>query len=83
MEDNKIEREREVYSVHPTLERHIFNNNMESIRIIRRKDIWLIRRGGKSTNIISRGNIYGIWEQIWVISGSFMRAGSIISGDGR
>ena len=47
---------------HPTKERHIFINNTESIRIIRRKEIWIIRRGGKSTKIISRGNRDGSWE---------------------
>ena len=66
-----------------TLESHTFLHNMEIIRIIIRKDIWLIIRGGKSTNTISRGNRDGSWEQIWDISGSFMWAGSIINGDGR
>ena len=64
-----------VSSVDPTFERHIFLHNMESIRIIRRKEIWRIRRGGQSTNIIFRGNRDGSWEQIWGIAGSFMRGG--------
>ena len=72
-----------VSSVHPTLERHIILHNMESIRIIRRKEIWRIISGGQSTHRNIRGNIDGIWEQIWGISGSFMRVGSIINCDGR
>ena len=73
----------EVSSVDPTFEIHIFLNNMESIRIIRRKDIWKIRRGGQSNTIIFIGNGDGRWEQIWGISGSFMRARSTINGDGK
>ena len=72
-----------VLFVEPTSERHIFLHNMDSIRIIIRKEIQKIRRGGKITNIIVRGNIYGSWKQILVISSSFMRAGSITNGDGR
>ena len=68
-----------VSSVQPTLESYIFLHNMESIRIIRRKEIW----SGQSNNIVYRGNIDGSWEQIWRILGSFMRSGSIINGDGR
>ena len=72
----------EVSSVHPTLDTHIYINNIESIRIIRRKEIWQTRRGGQSTKRIFRGNRDSIWEQIWGISGSFMQAGSIIKGNG-
>ena len=72
-----------VYYFQPTKGRHIFLNNMESIRIISRKEIWLIRRDGKSINIIYRGYRDGIWEQIWGILGSLMQARSIINGDGR
>ena len=67
--------------VYPTVERHIFIHNTYSIRIIRRKEIWIIRRGGQSTNVIFRGNRDVIWEQIWSILGSFILAGSIINGD--
>ena len=72
-----------VSSVHPTFQRHIFLHNMESIRTISRKDIWLIRRGGQSTTIIFRGNRDGSWEQNWGVSSSFMRKESIINVDGR
>ena len=73
----------EVSSINSTLERHIFLHNMESIMTTRRKEIWRIRRGVKSTNIIFRCSIYGSWEQIWGVSGFFMRVGSITNGDGR
>ena len=71
-----------VYYVHPILESLIFLHNMEIIRIIRRKKIWRIRMVGQSTNRIFRGKIDVSWEQIWGISGFFMRVGSIINGDG-
>ena len=51
-----------VSSVDSTSERHILLHNMESIRIIRMKEICKIRRGGKITNRIFRGNIDGSWE---------------------
>ena len=63
--------------------RLVFLYNMESIWIIIRKDIWKIRRGGKITNRIFRGNIYCILENIWGITGYFMKVGSIINGNGR
>ena len=63
-----------------TFQRHIFLQNMESFRNIIRKDIWKIRRGGQGTNRVFRGNINGIWEQIWGISGSLVREGRCISG---
>ena len=44
--------------------------------------MWLIIRGGKSTSILFIGNRDGIWKQIWGIRGSFMRASSIIDGNG-
>ena len=69
--------------VEPTLIRQIFINKMEIIRIVRRKDKWIIRRGGKSPNRIFRGNRYGSWDQIRGIACSFMRGGSIINGDKR
>ena len=72
-----------VSSVEPTFQRHIFPHNMESIRIISRKEIWIMRRGGQITNMIFRGKRDGIWEHIWGISVSFMQGGSIINGDGR
>ena len=72
-----------VSSVQPTFQRNGFLHNMDNIRIIIRKDICWIRRGVKSTNIIFRVNRDGIWEQIWGISGYFIRGGSIINGDGR
>ena len=72
-----------VSSVESTFQRHIFIQNMESFRAISRKDIWRIRRGGQGTNRVFRGNIDGSWEHIWGISGSLMRGGSIINGDGR
>ena len=36
----------------PNSDRHIHIHKMESIRIIRRKDIWIIIRGGQSTKSI-------------------------------
>ena len=63
----------EVFSVEPNFQMHIFLRNMDSSRSINREEIWKIRRGGQSTNIIFRGNRYGSWEQIWGISVSFMR----------
>ena len=50
-----------VYSVNPIFKRHTLFYNMGSIRIIRRKEMWLIRMGGQSTNIITRGNRDGSW----------------------
>ena len=61
--------------MHPTSKSHIFLHNRGSIIIIRRNEIWQIRIGGQSTNIISKGNLDGIWDNIWGIAGSFMRAG--------
>ena len=52
----------------PAAIRIIFLHNMESIRIIRKKEIWKIIRGGKSTNIISEvtemayGRIFGVYR---------------------
>ena len=68
-----------IISVDPTFERHIFLHAMESIRIIIRKEIWRIRRGDQSTNIIFRGNRDGSWGQIWGISGFLMHEGGGIS----
>ena len=67
----------------PTFQRHIFIHNMNSIRIMIRKEIWQIIRGGKITNRVFRRNRDGSWKQIWGISGSFVRAGSTINGDRR
>ena len=72
-----------VSSFHPTKERKIFIHNMESISIIKGKDIWLIRRGGQITERVFKGNQDGSWEQIWGIVGTFMQDGSIIKGYGR
>ena len=73
-----------VSSVESTFQRHIFLQNMESIRIISSKDIWQIRRGGQGTNRFFRGKRNVSWEQIWGISGSLMQGGrSIINGNGR
>ena len=69
--------------VHPTSDRHTHLPNMETVRIIIWKEIWLIRRGSQSTKIIFQGNKDGIWEQIWGISGSFMQVGYIIKVNGR
>ena len=44
---------RAVSYVHPTKERHIFFHSMGSIGNIRRKEIYLIMRGGQSTKIFS------------------------------
>ena len=51
-------------SFNPTRVRDIFLHIMEIIRIIGRKDIWKIRRGGKSTRIFLKGYRYGRWDQI-------------------
>ena len=76
---------RAVSSFHPDTVRLVFTHCMGRVRIIRRyeKESWRIIRGVQSTNIIFRGNRDGSWEHIWGIAGSFMRAGSIINGDGR
>ena len=56
--------------MHPTKDSDIHLHNMESIRIIRRKEIWRIRRGGQSTKIISEaieilsGSRYGVYRAI-------------------
>ena len=55
---------------------------MDIFLTISRKDIWQIRRGGQGTYLVFRGNIIGSWEQIWGITGSHKRGGSIINGDG-
>ena len=72
-----------VSSSDPTFESQTFLHNMDSIRVIIRKEIWRIRRGGQIPNRIFRGNRDGIWDQIWGISGYFMWVGYIINGDGR
>ena len=71
----------EVSHFHPSKVRIVFPHNMERIRIIRKKEIRRIRTGGQSTNRIFRGNRDGSWDQKWGISGSFMKAGSIINGN--
>ena len=70
---------------HPDTVRLISLYCMVRVRIVKRQEIesFQIRRGGQSTNIIFRGNINGSWKQIWGIAGSFIRAGSIINGNGR
>ena len=73
----------EVSYFHATKENNIFTHNMESIRIIRRKKIFRIRRVSQSNKIIVRGNIDVSWEKIWGILRSFMRVGSIIKNNGR
>ena len=73
----------EVSSFFPATARLVFLHNMDKISITRRNEMWLIRRGGQSTDIIFRGNIDGIWDQIWGIASSFMRERSIINGNGR
>ena len=45
--------------------------------------MWQIRRGGQSNRWFFRGNIYGRWNQVKGIMGSFIRAGTIINGNGR
>ena len=72
-----------LYSFQPSKEIHIFLQDMESIKITRRKEIWIIRRGGQSTKRILRENRSGSLDQIWGIAGYFMRVGSIIKGNGR
>ena len=72
-----------VSSADPTFQRHVFLHNMESSTIFSRKEIWRIRRGGQSTNIISEatemadGSIYGVYRAI------LCRGGSITNGDWR
>ena len=48
----------------PTKEMQTFIYTMESVRLIRRKDIRIIRRGVQITKRITIGNRDGIWEQI-------------------
>ena len=60
---------------HPIKEIHILLHNMESIKIVIRKEIWRIRRGGQRIKIIFRGNRDGSWEQIWGIAGSLCKWG--------
>ena len=57
-------------SADPTFQRHVFLHNMESSTIFSGKEIWRIRRGSQSTNIISEatemadGSIYGVYRAI-------------------
>ena len=68
---------------HPNLERNKFIHNIESISIIRRMEIWQIRRGGQITIRISEktdmtdGSRYGVHRAL------LCGEGSIINGDGR
>ena len=72
-----------VSSAEYTFQRHIFLQNMESTRIVSKKGIWRIRRGGQGTNRFFRVNRDVIWEQIWGLLVSLILGWSIIDGDGR
>ena len=72
-----------VLYLHPTFYRHIFLHNMQSIRIIRRKDIFPIRRSGQMNKRIFQDNRDDSWDQIWGIAGYLMWTGSVINGNGR
>ena len=52
---------------------------MVMVMIIRSqdKDLWVIRRGGQSTDIFYIRNINGSWNHIRGIEGYFIRAGII------
>ena len=67
------------------MEMVVTHYGMLSVRIImfHDKKLWRVRRGGKLTNIVSRGNISGIWKGIRGVLGHFVRAGTTINGNGR
>ena len=75
---------RAVSPFHPATASLIFISGMGRVRIIimQQKQTCLIRRHGQIIKIIFRGNRYGIQENIWGISGSFMWLGSIINFNG-
>ena len=75
----------EVSSFCPDTEMVVIHNGMMSVRvtIIQENNLWVFRRGGKCTNIFSRGNINASWKRVRGIVGSFVRAGTIINGHGR
>ena len=52
------------------MERVVAHGGMLSVRTIRIKEnnLWVIRRGGKHTNRVSRGNRNGSWKWIRGIS---------------
>ena len=64
----------EVSSFCPDTERVVTHNGMMSVKIIRiqENNLWLVIRGGKYTNIVSRGNINGSWKRVRGIAGSFV-----------
>ena len=64
----------EVSSFCPDTEMVVTHNGMVSVKIIRiqENNLWLFRRGGKYTNIVSRGNINGSWKRVRGIAGSFV-----------
>ena len=69
----------------PATERVVTHDGMLSVRIIRiqDKELWGVKRGGKRTSRVSRGNRNGSWKRMIGISGYFVRAGTIINGNRR
>ena len=63
-----------VSSFYSDTERVVTHNGMVSVKIIiiQENNLWLVRRGGKCTNIVSRGNINGSWKRVRGIAGSFV-----------
>ena len=74
-----------VSSFCPDTERIVTHNGMVSFMtiIIWFKTLWLIGRGGKRTNRVSRGNINGSFKRIRLILVSFWGAGTIINENER
>ena len=64
----------EISSFCPATERVVTHKGMVSVNIIRiqENNLWLVRRGGKYTNIVSRGNINGSCKRVRGIAGSFV-----------
>ena len=74
-----------VLSTYPGMKRVLIHYVMLSVRIIRiqDKELWGVKRGGKRTSRVSRGNRNGSWKRMIGISGYFVRAGTIINGNRR
>ena len=69
---------------YPAMEMIIFLHGVEMVRIIRKKEneSWLIIWVVQFTNRVFRVNRNSICNQIRVITGSFILAGSIVKGTG-
>ena len=74
-----------VSSFFPSREFFVAHNGMTSVMIIIIwfKELWVIRGLGQLNNKFYRGKINWIWKRIRGITGSFVRAGAFIDGNGR